>query len=319
MGDPVLYQHLFWLFGHPEVYILILPVWGVISDLFSYFSRKPAYWYRGSVYAMSAICALSGLVYGHHLYQTGLGPMLGTAFEALTLAISGPAVVLFVNWLCTMWRGSIRLEVPMLFAIGTLIVFAAGGLTGLYLGPITADIYLHDSLWVVGHFHLIMAAATLMGSFAAIYYWYPKMFGRMMSKRLGQVHFVGTLVFAILTFGGMLIAGYEGQGRRLFDPFQYEFVVHLKTVNRHTSYAAFGMGLTQLVFALNFIGSLIWGKKASANPWQLPSLEWTTTSPPPPENFPEEPIVHQGPHELGNPAVREVLGKDWLGQDEVTP
>ncbi len=245
--------------------------------------------------------------------------MLGTAFEALTLAISGPAVILFVNWLCTLWRGSIRYEVPMLFAIGTLIVFAGGGLTGLYLGPITADIYMHDTLWVVGHFHLIMSAATLMGSFAAIYYWYPKMFGRMMNERAGQVHFVGTLVFAILTFGGMLIAGYEGQGRRLFDPFQYEFIVHLKSINRHTSYAAFGMGLFQIIFAVNFIGSLVWGKRASANPWGAPSLEWTVSSPPPSENFAEEPIVHNGPHELGNPAVQEALGKDWLGQDEAMP
>ncbi len=319
VGDPILYQHLFWLFGHPEVYILILPVWGFISDLFSYFSRKPAYWYRGTVYSMMAICGLSGLVYGHHLYQTGLGPMLGTAFEALTLAISGPAVVLFVNWLCTLWRGSIRYELPMLFAIGTLVVFAGGGLTGLYLGPITSDIYMHDTLWVVGHFHLVMSAATLMGSFAAIYYWYPKMFGRMMNTRAGQVHFVGTLVFAILTFGGMLVAGYEGQGRRLFDPFQYEFIVHLKTVNRHTSYSAFAMGAFQLVFAANFIGSLFWGKRATANPWDAPSLEWTTSSPPPHENFTEEPVVVNGPHELGNPEVVKALGKDWIGQDEVMP
>ncbi len=319
VGDPILYQHLFWLFGHPEVYILILPVWGILSDLFSYFSRKPAYWYRGSVYAMMAICGLSGLVYGHHLYQTGLGPMLGTAFEALTLAISGPAVVLFVNWLCTLWRGAIRYELPMLFALGTLVVFAGGGLTGLYLGPITADIYMHDTLWVVGHFHLIMSAATLMGSFAAIYYWYPKMFGRMMHERAGQLHFAGTLVFAILTFGGMLVAGYEGQGRRLFDPFQYEFIVHLKSVNQYTTYAAFGMGLFQIIFAINFIGSLFWGTRAAENPWGAPSLEWSTSSPPPTENFSEEPIVCNGPHELGNPAVREALGKDWIGQSEVMP
>lgn len=319
VGDPVLYQHLFWLFGHPEVYILILPVWGIIGDLFSYFARKPAYWYRGSVYAMIAVTTMSGMVYGHHLYQTGMGPLVGSAFEALTLAISAPAVILFANWLCTLWRGSIRYELPMLFAIGTLIVFAAGGLTGLYLGAISADIYLHDSLWVVGHFHLIMAAATLLGSFAAIYYWFPKMFGRMMNKRAGQVHFYGTLVFAMLTFGGMLAAGYSGQGRRLFDPFQYEFIVHLKAANFYTSYAAFCLGAMQAVFAVNFIFSMRFGKPASQNPWDAPSLEWTTESPPPQHNFEDEPVVHCGPHELGNPKVIELLGKDWLSQNEVMP
>ncbi len=319
IGDPVLYQHLFWLFGHPEVYILILPVWGILGDIFSYFARKPAYWYRGSVYSMVAITCLSGMVYGHHLYQTGMGPMVGTAFEALTLAISVPSTILFINWLCTLWRGSIRFELPMLFALGTLVVFAAGGLTGLYLGPITADIYLHDSLWIVGHFHLIMAAATLMGSFAAIHYWFPKIFGRMMSNRLGYVHFAGTLIFAILTFGGMLLAGYEGQGRRLFDPFQYEFLVHLRDVNRYTSYAAFSMGVFQLVFLVNFVWSMFWGPKAEDNPWQAPSLEWTTSSPPPHDNFRKDIEVFHGPHELGNPEVLKALGKDWLAQNEVGP
>ncbi len=319
VGDPVLYQHLFWLFGHPEVYILILPVWGILGDIISYFSRKPAYWYRGSVYSMIAVSSLSGMVYGHHLYATGMGPMVGTAFEALTLAISVPSTILFINWLCTMWRGSIRLDTPMLFAIGTLVVFAAGGLTGIYLGPITADIYLHDSLWIVGHFHLIMAAATLTGSFAAIYYWFPKLFGRMMNERLGQIHFAGTLVFAVLAFGGMLVAGYAGQGRRLFDPFQYEFLVHLKEVNLYTSYAAFAMGAFQLVFMGNFIWSLWWGPKASSNPWQVPSLEWTTSSPPPKHNFEQEIVVLRGPHELGNPEVIEALGKDWIAQNEVLP
>lgn len=319
VGDPILHQHLFWLFGHPEVYILILPVWGIISDLFAFFARKPAYWYRGSVYAMIAISCMSGMVYGHHLYQTGLGPMVGTAFEALTLAISAPAVILMGNWLCTLWRGSLRLELPMLFALGTLIVFAAGGLTGLYLGPITTDIYLHDSLWVVGHFHLIMAAATLMGSFAAIYFWFPKMFGRMLGERLGQIHFAGTLCFALLTFGGLLLAGYSGQGRRLFDPFQYEFLVHLKSTNRHTSYAAFALGGFQLLFVGNFIWSLFRGRRAEANPYGVPTLEWSLSSPPPAHNFEDEPVVLRGPHELGNVKVINALGKDWLSQTEREP
>lgn len=315
-GDPVLYQHLFWLFGHPEVYILILPVWGITGDLLAYFARKPAYWYRGSVYAMIAVALLSGLVYGHHLYQTGMGPMLGTAFEALTLAISAPAVVLFVNWLMTLWGGAFRWTVPMLFCLGTLVVFAAGGLTGIYLGAITADIYLHDSLWVVGHFHLIMAAATVMGSFAGLYYWFPKMFGRSMNPSLGVLHFAGTLVFSLLTFGGLLVAGYSGQGRRLFDPFQYDFLVHLQDVNRYTTLFAFGLGASQLFFVANFFGSLLRGPRVSANPWRAPTLEWTTSSPPPRENFPALPRVRSGPHELGHAPSLELYGRDYVRQDE---
>ncbi len=316
LGDPVLYQHLFWLFGHPEVYILILPVWGILGDLLSYFARKPAYWYRGSVYAMAAVTCMSGMVYGHHLYQSGLGPMVGASFEALTLAISVPAVVLFANWMCTLWRGSLRFELPMLFALGTLTVFAAGGLTGLYLGAMSADIYLHDSLWVVGHFHLIMSAATLMGSFAAIYFWFPKIFGKRLNERLGQMHFAGTLVLAFTTFGGLLLAGYSGQGRRLFDPFQYQFLVHLRTINRYTSYSAFLLGGFQLIFVGNLVWSLWRGRAATDNPFQVPSLEWTTSSPPPMHNYEREPVVLRGPHELGNGPELVAAGKDWLGQSE---
>jgi cytochrome c oxidase subunit I len=318
-GDPLLYQHLFWIFGHPEVYILILPVWGILGDLLAMFSRKPAFWYRGSVAAMCTVAGMSGLVYGHHMFQAGIGPMLGTAFEALTLAISAPAVVLYVNWLCTLWRGSIRLTVPMLFCLGTMLVFGGGGLTGLYLGAITTDIHLHDSLWVVGHFHMIMAAATFLGSFAAIYYWFPKMFGRHLSRRLGLIHFGGSLVCLVVTFSLMLAAGYAGQPRRLYDPFQYEFVADLAGVNTVTSYAAFLLGAFQLVFVVNFVYSLGRGPRAEANPWEATTLEWTVPSPPPQENFAQIPTVRRGPHELAHPNARARLGRDYLDQVEEAP
>ncbi len=318
-GDPLLYQHLFWIFGHPEVYILILPVWGILGDLLAVFARKPAFWYRGQVGAMIAVSSMSGLVYGHHMFQTGMGPMLGGAFEVLTLAISGPAVVLYVNWLCTLWGGSIRFDVPMLFVLGTMFVFGVGGLTGLYLGAITTDIHLHDTLWVVGHFHLIMAAATFLGSFAAIYYWFPKLFGRALSRPLSLVHFWGSFVLLVITFSLMLSAGYEGQPRRLYDPFGYDFLAGLEGINAVTSYAAFALGAVQIVFVINFVGSLVRGPAASDDPWAATTLEWSVPSPPPEENFSVTPVVRRGPHELASPEAVARLGRDYLRQDEESP
>jgi cytochrome c oxidase subunit 1 len=316
-GDPMLFQHLFWIFGHPEVYILILPVWGIVGDILSFFARKPAFWYKGSVFAMIAVTVLSAVVYGHHMYQTGMAPLLGLGFEMLTLAISVPAVVLFVNWLNTIWKGSLRLEVPMLFALGMVFVFGAGGLTGLLLGTISTDIYLHDTMYVVGHFHLTMAAASFLGSFAALYFWFPKMYGKQMDQTMGKVHFWGSVVFITLVFGGQLIAGYSGQHRRLFDPYQYTYLKHLASLNRWTSFAAFALGVTQLVFVVNFIKSILMGEKASQNPWQVSTLEWThCSSPPIYHNFDIVPTVVRGAHEFADPAVRKQFGRDYLDQVE---
>ena len=319
-GDPILFQHLFWIFGHPEVYILILPAWGIVGDILSFFARKPAFWYKGSVFAMIGVSVLSAVVYGHHMYQTGMAPMLGLAFEILTLAISVPAVLLFVNWLNTIWRGSIRPRVPMLFAMGMVFVFGAGGLTGLLLGTISTDIYLHDTMYVVGHFHLTMAAASFLASFAGLYFWFPKMFGRETNETLGKVHFWGSVVFITFTFFGQMIAGYSGQHRRLFDPFQYDYISHLRGINRLTSYSAFMLGLSQIPFIINFFYSVFAGKKAKQNPWDVTTLEWThCASPPVYHNFDVVPTVVRGPHEFANPEVKKALGKDWLGQTEELP
>ncbi len=319
-GDPVMFQHLFWIFGHPEVYILILPAWGIVGDLLSFFARKPAYWYRGTVLAMVLVTLLSGLVYGHHMYIAGISPLLGLGFEALTLSISVPAVILFANWLSTLWRGSIRFTVPMLFALGTVFVFGFGGVTGLLLGTISTDVVLHDTLYVVGHFHFTMAAATFLASLAAIYFWFPKMFGRTLDTRLGVIHFIGSLVLITLVFGGMLIAGYSGQQRRLFDPFQYTFLRHLAPLNRFTSYFAFALGATQLVFVVNLVRSLAFGQRAEANPWEVSTLEWTCApSPPPHHNYETIPTVVRGPHEFSDPRVKVALGRDWLSQTEEFP
>ena len=218
-GDPILYQHLFWLFGHPEVYILILPAWGIVTDLLSFFARKPAFGYRVTVWSLIAVVILSAVVYGHHMFTTGMSPLLGESFMVLTMIISVPTSLLFLNWLGTLWRGAMRLTTPMLFCVGLVFTFGLGGLTGLFLADIVADMYLHDSYFVVGHFHLIMAAALLLSSFAAVYFWFPKMFGRMMSERLGKLHFWPTFVSLNVVFVGQLLIGYAGMQRRLYDPF----------------------------------------------------------------------------------------------------
>ncbi|HEX3902853.1 MAG TPA: cbb3-type cytochrome c oxidase subunit I [Polyangia bacterium] len=315
-GDPILYQHLFWLFGHPEVYILILPAWGIVGDLLSFFARKPLFGYRVTVGALIGVVILSTVVYGHHMFTTGLSPLLGESFMLLTMIISVPTSLIVLSWLGTLWRGAIRLQTPMLFCLGLVFTFGVGGLTGLYLADITADMYLHDTYFVVGHFHLIMAAALLMSLFAAIYFWFPKMFGRMMSEGLGKLHFWLTFVPLNLVFMGQLVIGYEGMQRRLYDPSVYDFLKPLLPLNRGISHAAYLLGAAQLIFVVNFFASLARGARAEMNPWEVGTLEWTVASPPPHHNFDRIPLVVRGPHELAHPAARS-LGRDWLGQAEI--
>jgi cytochrome c oxidase subunit 1 len=315
-GDPLLFQHLFWIFGHPEVYILILPVWGVVSDLLSFFARKPAFGYTTTAWAMIIICVLSAVVYGHHMYVTTMSPMLGESFMVLTMIISVPAMVLFVNWLRTIWRGSLRLEVPMLFSLGVVFVFGLGGLTGLYLADIPQDLYLHDTYFVVGHFHLTMAAAVFLGSFASIYYWFPKIWGRMFNNALGKLHFWFSFVPINVVFCTMLLVGYSGMQRRLYNLESYEFAKRLLPMNQFISYMAFTLFTGQVFFVSNFLYSVFRGRRAPDNPWQVGTLEWQIPSPPAHHNFDVIPNVIHGPHEFNNPLVK---GKDWLAQDEEIP
>jgi cytochrome c oxidase subunit 1 len=315
-GDPILYQHLFWLFGHPEVYILILPAWGIVGDLLAFFARKPVFGYRVTVGSLIGVVVLSTVVYGHHMFTTGMSPLLGESFMLLTMIISVPTSLLVLSWLGTLWRGAIRTATPMLFCLGMVFTFGVGGLTGLYLADITADMYLHDTYFVVGHFHLIMASALLMSLFAAVYFWFPKMFGRMMNEGLGKLHFWLTFVPLNLVFMGQLVIGYEGMQRRLYDPSVYDFLKPLLPLNRGISHAAYLLGAAQFIFVLNFFWSLAAGARAATNPWEVGTLEWTVASPPPHHNFDRIPIVVRGPHELSHPAAR-LLGRDWLGQAEV--
>lgn len=312
-GDPLLYQHLFWIFGHPEVYIVILPAWGIVSDLLSFFSRKPAFGAKLTAMSMTTISALSMLVYGHHMFTTGLSPLLTSAFTTLTLLISIPSGIFFLNWLGTLWRGSIVFNVPMYFTLGTVFTFGLGGLTGLHLGAVATNVLLHNTYFVVGHFHLTMAVAALLGSFAGVYFWFPKMFGRMMSERLGKIHFWMTFIPVVYIFCTMFILGYAGMHRRIYNPYEYTFLQHLMGLNRYISIAAFIAFFGQFLFVWNFVKSWRSGAKASNNPWNVTTLEWTIPSPPPHHNFDKDPVVYQGPHEFSNPKMKD---RDFIMQNE---
>jgi cytochrome c oxidase subunit 1 len=213
----------------------------------------------------------------------------------------------------------VRLTTPMLFALGTVFVFGLGGLTGVFLATISTDIYLHDTMFVVGHFHYTMAAAALLGTLGAIYFWFPKMFGRMMDEKLGKAHFWLSVIFITLVFAGQLLVGYAGQQRRLWDPHQYTFLSHLQPLNRATTWAAFALGASQLLFVYNWLYSMFRGKRAEDNPWDVGTLEWSTTSPPPHHNYDVIPKVYRGPHEYADPKVKSALGRDWIGQHELLP
>jgi len=312
-GQVLLYQHLFWGFGHPEVYILILPVWGLVGDLLAVFSRKPAFGYRASVLSMLAITILSGLVWGHHMFTSGMNPLVGKAFMFLTITISVPTAVFFLNWLATLWRGAIRLTAPMLFTLGIVFVFAIGGLTGLFHALQSFDVYIHDTYFVVGHFHFTLAASVLFGTYAFIYFWFPKIFGRRMNEALGALHFWLSFVFLNVVFAGMMIVGLHGHMRRIADASAYAFLKPVQGWNVVLLWAALGLGAAQLLFFWNFLASIAAGRKAEPNPWQAGSLAWTVASPPPEHNFDRIPRVYCGPHEFG---VEGIDGRDWVAQDD---
>lgn len=312
-GQVLLYQHLFWGFGHPEVYILILPVWGLVADLLSVFSRKPAFGYKATVASMLIIVILSGVVWGHHMFTSGMNPLVGKAFMFLTISISVPTAVFFLNWLGTLWRGAIRLAVPMLFVLGVVFNFAIGGLTGLFNGVQALDVYIHDTHFVVAHFHYALAGSVLFGAFAFIYFWFPKMFGRLMSAGLGRLHFWLTFALFNLAFFPMFLTGMQGHLRRIADPSGYAFLKGLEGLNLFMGWIVLGLVAVQAIFFVNVLWSMVRGRRAPANPWQAGSLAWTISSPPPEHNFAETPRVFCGPHEYGVPALND---GDWLAQTD---
>ena len=308
-GMPLLWQHLFWFFGHPEVYILVLPAMGVTSDILSVFSRKPIFGYRAMAYSMIAIAFLSWIVWGHHMFVSGMNPLLGTAFMLTTMVIAVPSAIKTFNWLGTLWGGSIRFTVPLLFAIGFVSNFVIGGLSGVFMASTPVDIFIHDTYFIVAHFHYVVAG-IIFAMFAAIYFWFPKMFGRMTNHTWGVVHFIGTYVFFNLTFFPMHFLGVGGHMRRIYNPEQYEYLAQFGDMNVFITISAFCLAISQIPFAVNFIYSLFAGEKASENPWEANTLEWAAPSPPPHGNFATTPQVYRGPYEYSVPNADE----DWLPQ-----
>ncbi len=312
-GSPLLWQHLFWFFGHPEVYIAILPGMGVASQVISTFSRKPIFGYKAMAYALMSIGLLGFMVWGHHMFMSGMSPYSAFAFSIMTMAIGVPSAIKTFNWLGTLWGGRIRLQTPMLFAIGFVSLFVSGGLSGPFLAQPVLDIPLHDTYFVVGHFHLIMGVAAIFGIFAATYYWFPKMFGRMMNERLGQIHFFITLAGTYAIFMPMHYLGLAGQTRRYSQFTEVAYQTKLIPLQTFMTYAAFVTIGVQLVFLFNLFWSMFKGPKASDNPWEATTLEWTTATPPPHDNFGgHTPVVYHGPYEYGVPGA----AKDYIMQND---
>ncbi|MCZ6695537.1 MAG: cbb3-type cytochrome c oxidase subunit I, partial [Acidobacteria bacterium] len=271
-GQVLLWQHMFWFYSHPAVYIMILPSMGFVSDVLATFARKPIFGYRAMVYSLMSIAGLGFIVWGHHMFQSGMNPSLGTAFMISTMVIAVPSAIKIFNWLGTLWRGSIHFTAAMLNGLGFVATFIIGGLSGVFMASTPVDIYIHDTYYIVAHIHYVLFGGSLFGVFAGITYWFPKMFGRMMNETLGKIHFALTFIFFNLTFFPMHILGVGGHMRRIYDPTQYEFLQQWQGWNVFITIMAFCLGASQVLLATNFIVSLFAGKKAPRNPWNANSL-----------------------------------------------
>jgi len=311
-GSPLLWQHLFWFFGHPEVYIAIVPGFGVISHILSVFARKPVLGYKVIVGCLVAIGFLSFTVWGHHMFLSGMSPYSGFLFSIPTLIITIPATIVSLLWLGTVYGGRLQFTTSMMFALGFISVFVTGGLGGMFLAQPSLDIFLHGTYFVVGHFHMVMGVAAIFGMFAGTYFWFPKMFGRMMNERLGRIHFWITFVGVYCIFMPMHFIGLEGNPRR-YSQFVNDFIQPLMPVHKFMSIAALITGAAQFIFFFNLFWSMFKGEKASENPWESTTLEWTVPSPPPFDNFGgKHPVVYHGAYEYGE--VKN--GKDYVMQTD---
>ncbi|MGY8767611.1 MAG: cytochrome c oxidase subunit I [Pirellulales bacterium] len=304
-GQPLLWQHLFWFYSHPAVYIMILPAMGMVSDIMSCFARKPLFGYKPMVYSICGIAGLGFIVWGHHMFISGMHPTLGMTFMVATMMIALPSAVKTFNWLGTLHGAKIQYTTPMLFSISFVAMFVIGGLSGIFMAATPVDIFIHDTYFIVAHFHYVLFAGTAMAVFGAIYFWFPKMFGRMMNEPLGKLHFALTFIFMNGTFFTMHILGAVGFPRRLADPYHYETFRHLLPMNQFMSVCAICMVAVQVIFAFNFIYSLFCGPKAGRNPWKANGLEWQAPSPPGHGNFDFQPIVYRGPYEYSSPHSEE--------------
>ncbi|OLD46701.1 MAG: cytochrome C oxidase subunit I, partial [Chloroflexi bacterium 13_1_40CM_2_68_14] len=300
-GSPLLWQHLFWFLAHPEVYVLILPGMGIVAEVIANNTRKPLWGYRLLVYSVIFIGFMSFVVWAHHMFMTGMGTTMSTFFQTTTMIISIPSVVILTCFIMSLYGGNIRFTAPMLFATAFLPMFAIGGLTGLPLGLTASDIYLHDTFYVIGHFHYVVAPGTLFALFAGIYYWYPKATGRQLSDKLGKVHFWLSFVAINFVFMPMFFQGMAGLSRRLYDPTVYAHGRGVQALNVVISWGAWGLALAQLPFVVNFFMSLRAGARVAENPWHSTTLEWAAPSPPGHGNFLTEPVVYREPYEYSVP------------------
>ena len=314
-GQPLLWQHLFWFFGHPEVYILILPSMGLVSEIIAVFSRKPIFGYKAMVFALMAIGGLGFIVWGHHMFVSGMNLMLSATFSFSTMVIAVPSAIKTFNWMGTVWGGSIRFTTPMCFALAFVSMFVIGGLSGIYMASTPVDLFIHHTYFIVAHIHYLLFGGSLFGVFAGIYFWYPKMFGRMMNEFWGKVHFILMFMFFNLTFFPMHNLGLNGMMRRIADPTVYDHLRSQQPLQIFITLSAFGLGLSTIPFFVNFFYSMFKGPKAPKNPWNSATLEWTVPSPPGHGNFAVTPTVYHGPYEYSVPGMQQ----DFLPQNQPAP
>jgi len=319
-GEPLLWQHLFWFFGHPEVYVIMLPGFGIVMEILPVFARKPFFGYRAVVWATIAAGALSLVVWAHHMFVSGIDPRLAGPFSVTTILVSVPFAIMVGCMLLTLLGGTIELATPMLFALGTLATFLVGGVTGVYLGAAALDIYLHDTYFVVAHFHFTLFPAVVLGGLAGLYYWFPKMFGRMLDERLGKIHFWLTFLSFNAVFLPLFLIGLGGHMRRIYDASQYTLLAPFVDATAVVSHgfvtrAAILLLAAQTILVVNVLWTLVARARAADNPWRANTLEWTTTSPPPRGNFLTMPTVYRDPYEYSPPDA----ATDWLPQSLPDP
>ncbi len=314
-GQVLLWQHIFWFYAHPAVYILILPSMGFASDMLAVGCRKAIFGYKAMVYSLMAIAGLSFVVWGHHMFMSGMNPYIGFAFMISTMFIALPSAIKTFNWLGTMWGGRIRFTVPTLCSIGFVSLFVIGGLSGIFMAATPVDIHIHDTYFIVAHFHYVVFGGTLFAVFGGIQFWFPKMFGRLMNPFWGKVHFWGTMLFFNLTFLPMHQLGAWGHMRRISTPAVYGFLREAQAWNMFITWSAFFLGAFQLLFIANFIISLFHGEEAAdGNPWEANTIEWSVACPAPEHNYPAPPRVYRGPYEYAVPESMRINGQDWLPQ-----
>ena len=320
-GSPLLFQHLFWFFGHPEVYIVALPGFGIVSDLLSVHARRNIFGYRMMVWAIVAIGALSFVVWAHHMYVSGMNPWFGFFFATTTLIIAVPTAIKVYNWTLTLWRGDIHLTLPMLFAMAFIITFVNGGITGLFLGNVVVDVPLSDTMFVVAHFHMVMGVAPILVIFGAVYHWYPLVSGRMLNERLGQLHFWVTFLGAYTIFLPIHYLGFLGVPRRYFEMGETSFIPQsAETLNAMISVVALIVGAAQLVFLFNLVWSAYNGKKSERNPWRATTLEWQTPEYPPGHGNwgPAQPVVYRWAYAYSVPGADQDFVPQNLPPDQVS-